>query len=77
MGINFRRKHNNNYYIVHLQIPERQKKERKSINRKKTFEKERKEDEDHGLGEEYNCRQMDGFVLLMAHGTNQISNRNR
>lgn len=52
-------------------------KEKKSINRKKTFENERKEDEDHGLGEEYNCRQMDGFVLLMAHGTNQISNRNR
>lgn len=59
------------------QIFERQKKERKSINRKKIFEKERKEDEDYGLGEEYNCRQMDGFVLLMVYGINQISNRNR
>lgn len=60
------------------QIFERQKKERKSINRKKKiFEKERKEDEDYGLGEEYNCRQMDGFVLLMVYGINQISNRNR
>lgn len=58
-------------------IFERQKKERKSINRKKIFEKERKEDEDYGLGEEYNCRQMDGFVLLMVYGINQISNRNR
>lgn len=59
------------------QIFERQKKERKSINRKNIFEKERKEDEDYGLGEEYNCRQMDGFVLLMVYGINQISNRNR
>lgn len=59
------------------QIFKRQKKERKSINRKNIFEKERKEDEDYGLGEEYNCRQMDGFVLLMVYGINQISNRNR
>lgn len=59
------------------QIFERQKREKKSINRKKLFENERKEDEDYGLGEEYNCRQMDGFVLLMVYGINQISNRNR
>lgn len=59
------------------QIFKRQKKERKSINRKNIFEKESKEDEDYGLGEEYNCRQMDGFVLLMVYGINQISNRNR